>query len=125
MKPALLCIALVACAASTRSKALTDTKTAIDAAAVAYDAYDKAHQLQIVAAAADKARGQTALTQYRAEQSKVEQLFVVAYQAIATALTVNTDPSAATAATAPTMSTHRAPFSLARAETLLHRSSQP
>jgi len=102
MKPALLCIALVACAASTRSKALTDTKTAIDAAAVAYDAYDKAHQLQIVAAAADKASGQTALTQYRAEQSKVEQLFVVAYQAIATALTVNTDPSAATAATALT-----------------------
>lgn len=91
MKALALVLALVACAASHRTKTLDDVYTATLAAGSAFTAYDGAHQQGIVAAGSDKATVDAQLAAWRATQVRILQLLVVTYQAIDAANKVNTD----------------------------------
>ena len=83
------------CSASAREKTISATLTATNAAAAGFVAFDLKHQQSIVAAATDKASGQAALEGWRVQQLDAQKAFTAAYQAIATAATVNDDPSMA------------------------------
>jgi streptomycin 6-kinase len=94
---ALALVLLVACSASQRKDTLTAAEVTVDSAEIAFQKYDAAEQMNIVAAAPDKPTGQAALLAYRAKQTKVLLVFVAAYQSLAAAWKANDDASLATA----------------------------
>ena len=88
-----LTLALAACGASARDRAIATALTTTNAAALTFEKWDALHQGVLVAKAPDYATGKAELAQYRLEQTKVAQLLAGAYRAIATAATLEDDHS--------------------------------
>jgi hypothetical protein len=82
-----------ACGASSRRSAIRDTFTATQAASAAFVAFDRQHQLEIVAAAKTEPEARAALDAYRVNRDRVEAVLVFAWQSIGAAATANDDPS--------------------------------
>ena len=96
MKPALLCIALVACAASTRQTAISAAFSTTLAAGSALEAFDGLHEQSIVAAGLNKAGVDAALAAWQAERTKARAALLVATQLEVAAALANDDASLAT-----------------------------
>lgn len=79
--------------ATGREKAIRTTLITTDAAKAAFVAFDRQHQLDLVAQAPDRAAGEAALVAWRAKQAEAEKAFEVTYRGIAAAATLNDDPS--------------------------------
>lgn len=97
---ALILVALVACSATARHTALSTTTASLDAAEVAFVAYDGEHQLSIVAAcpvADGKPACEAKLLAYRADRAKFLAAIVPAYNAVKAAWKLDTSASLATA----------------------------
>lgn len=89
-------LALVfACGASAREKTIKTTYVAVNAAATGFVAFDKKHQLDVVAQAKDRATAEAELAAWRAKQADVERAVSAAFRAIAAAAIANDDPSVA------------------------------
>lgn len=91
----LLVVALAACGASSRQKTISTTLATVNAASDAFVAYDKDHRSHIVAEAKSHDEGQAALDAWDGTVAKVQLAIGAAYKAIATAATLNDDPSLA------------------------------
>ena len=79
-------LALSACPGpDAKQKALQTSLTALNAARDGFVVWDKNHQQKIVDEATSLEQGKAALAAYRAKRAPVEQGFVVAYSALATA----------------------------------------
>ena len=88
-------IALVACGASARQKTIATTLAATNAAADAFVAYDQDHRTSIVTHATSHENGVALLSEWDGTVDTVNTAFTTVYKAIATAATVNDDPSLA------------------------------
>lgn len=81
-------VVVTACSGSIKQRADTALSTALLATNAARDqflAWDKAHQLELIAAAQTRAQGEAALAAYRAKREPVLHAFTVAYAAIGAA----------------------------------------
>lgn len=98
-----LAIAATGCGASAREKTLQATYASVKAAETGLDAFSPQHELDIVKAAPDKATGEAQLHAFEAKRDKVKGYIAAAYDAIASAVTFNNDPSVAAAVQAAAM----------------------
>lgn len=89
----LLGIALGACAKNTRTSTIQTAYASVNAASKAFVFYDLQHQQEIVSQGTDRASVEAALTDWRLKRRTVELIFDSAYRAIATAATLDDDPS--------------------------------
>ena len=94
MKAALLCLALVACGASTQETTLRAALVAADGARATFLAYDAKHQADIVAAAKSKEDGRLALDVWRKEQGMLVLAIDTVYRGIAVYAVLKDDPTA-------------------------------
>lgn len=92
----LVLVMLAACGASQRERTIKATLATVNEVRDAFVTFDRTTQLAIVNAAPTYERGAAALKTYRAKRDLVAEAFAVVYRAIATAATVNDDPSVAT-----------------------------
>ena len=86
-------IALAACGASARQKTISTTLAVTNAAADAFVVYDQGHRAEIVTQATSHAEGVAKLNDWDTTTDKVQRDLTAAYKAIATAATLNDDPS--------------------------------
>ncbi len=86
---AVLFLALATCGPSARQLQIRTTLTALDAASAGLIAYDTAHQASIIASAPSEPEGMAALTAYRARRAPVLAALGAAYEALATAATLD------------------------------------
>lgn len=97
--PLLLLLVVVnltaACGASARQKTIATTLATVNAASDSFVAYDQDHRSHIVADAKSHEQGQAALDAWDGTVAKVQLAIGAAYKAIATAATLNDDPSLA------------------------------
>lgn len=99
-RPLLLaCVVAIAatygCAASARETAIKSSLVSVDAARDGFLAYDRIHELDLVAksTSADDAKAQ--LAAYQAKRARLDALFVAAYHGMAAAELLSTDQSLA------------------------------
>lgn len=95
---AFLSVAVVAstgCSASQRERTIKTTLAAVNETRVAFVVFDRAAQAAIVATATSYEQGATALAAYRAKREIVVDAFSFAYRSIATAATINDEPTLA------------------------------
>lgn len=93
---AFLSVAVVAstgCGASQRDRTIKTTLAAVNETRTAFVVFDRAAQAAIVATAKSYDDGAAKLAAYRAKREIVVDAFAFVYRAIATAATVNDDPS--------------------------------
>ena len=83
------------CAASSRETALKASLVTVDAARDGFLAYDRQHELALVAESVSAPDAQAKLAAYQAKRAKIDPLFVAAYHALAAAELLNTDQSLA------------------------------
>jgi hypothetical protein len=93
VKAALISLALVACAASTREKTIATTLAAADASAKTFESYDAMHQQDIVTAAGDRTVALANLDAYRKKRDVAALGLSALYRAIAVAEQLNDDQS--------------------------------
>lgn len=84
------------CGASQRERTIKATLVAVNETRDAFVSFDQATQLAIVQAAPTYERGTVALHVYRSKREAVVEAFELVYRAIATAATLDDDPSLAT-----------------------------
>lgn len=94
---ALVLALIVGCSPSERQKTLSTAYASVNAAAVAFVAYDDAHQAALVAEYNNPTDRMAALDGYRKKQAKVLAALLASFRAIAAALLVNDNPSLQTA----------------------------
>lgn len=91
---------VASCSASQRERTIKTTLTAVNETRDAFVHFDNVTQLAIVNVAPSYERGAAALAVYRKKREVVVEAFAAVYRAIATAATVNDDPSLVTMLTA-------------------------
>lgn len=84
------------CSASQRERTIKTTLVAVNETRAAFVTFDRTTQAAIVELAPTYERGAAALIEYRKKREIVIEAFAIVYRAIATAATVNDDPSIAT-----------------------------
>lgn len=84
---------LVACGPSAEMRVINTTYKALNSASAGFVAFDKQHQLDILANAGNRATAEAQLSAWRVEQGKVALLFAGAYRAVAAALMVQQQPN--------------------------------
>jgi hypothetical protein len=85
--------AALGCGASARTKVLTTTLVATNAARDGFRAWEVPHMKQLVDEAKTKAESDAKLAAFRVEQAKVVELFEAVYQAISIATLLKDDPT--------------------------------
>lgn len=93
----LIALALLACGASTREKALRGSFATLNAARDGFAKWDDQKQARIVNDATSLEQGKATLAEHRAERDKVIEGFELAYRTLASALLLEDDRSLATA----------------------------
>ncbi len=88
-----LVLVVLGCGASSRQAAIRDTYEAGQIASSAFEAFDKQHQLAIVALAPTEAEGRSELDAYRARRAGVLAALEAFWLAVGAAITVNDDAS--------------------------------
>ena len=86
-----------ACSATTRRDTIRDTFIALNGARDAFVAWDAGHQQVIVDQATTRQQAEAEVGAYRQTQTKTQEAFTVAYQALTLAATQSDSPSLDTA----------------------------
>lgn len=95
MRYLVLILALTACGASQRQDTIKTALVGVDASRDAFLAFEHTAEQAIIAKASSAADGTTKLAAFQADRAKINNLFNVAYHAIAAAATANSDQSVA------------------------------
>lgn len=82
-----------ACTHNTRNQTIAVALTTLNGTRDTFEAYDEAHQVQLVDAAPDKAAADAQLAAYRAKRATFVKALAIAYVGIETAIRVDDDAS--------------------------------